>query len=226
MDGILLVDKPSGITSHDVVDIVRRRFAQRKVGHAGTLDPAATGLLVILLGAYTKRSAEFMAGEKGYRAVMVLGATSDTGDGDGTITPSRTGPIELSPRDVEAALEEFTGEIAQVPPMYSAVRHGGTKLYELARRGVEVARSPRPVTIRVLTMVEYAPPRVTLEVICSKGTYIRQLCVDIGAKLSCGAYCGELRRLSSGGFSVERSVPFDTLTSAPREELATMVVRA
>lgn len=223
MDGILIVNKPSGMTSHDVVDLIRRIFHVRKVGHAGTLDPMARGVLVMLLGTFTKESARLSSVEKEYVATMVLGAVSDTGDGDGRVVES-PGPVRVSRDEVETAAREFTGEILQVPPMYSAVKVKGVKMYELARRGIEVERAPRKIVIRSLDILECEIPRVTLKVVCSKGTYIRQLCADIGSRLGCGAYCGSLTRTRCGDHALEECVSLDALKGIPRSALERLLI--
>ena len=224
MDGILIVDKPSGMTSHDVVDFIRRAFAIKKVGHAGTLDPMATGVLVILLGRFTKEFARLHADEKEYRATMVLGAVSDTGDRDGRIVPSGV-RLEFSRATVDMVFRQFTGEITQIPPMYSAVKVRGKKMYELARKGIEVDRPPRTVIIKKLTIADFRIPRITFDVVCSKGTYIRQLCHDIGERLGCGAYIDALRRVRSGAFMIERAVSFGRLKSMKCSDFDAIVVR-
>jgi len=210
VNGILVVDKPKGITSHDVVDFIRRHFRLIKVGHAGTLDPIATGVLVLLIGDMTKRSAFLSNDEKEYEAKMVVGARSDTGDADGVLEPSKC-PLHFTRSAVEEVLKSFTGEIRQVPPMYSAIKFKGQKLYQLARRGVTVERAPRSVTISSLSIKEFRIPEIVIAVTCSKGTYIRQLGVDIGEKLGCGAYLADLRRIRSGTFRINEAVSFATL---------------
>ncbi|MFH1997015.1 MAG: tRNA pseudouridine(55) synthase TruB [Candidatus Omnitrophota bacterium] len=224
MDGVLLVDKPERMTSHDVVDFIRRRFRIKKVGHAGTLDPMATGLLVILLGKSTKDSLLFSGQEKGYEATMVLGVRSDTGDADGMLTDAG-GDAAIERETLNKAFEAFLGEIDQVPPMYSAVKYKGKKLYELARRGIAVKREPRRVIIRSLSIHKYDFPVVEFSVECSKGTYVRQLCIDIGERLGCGAHLTRLRRVRSGGFTVERSVALETLKERPRDSIGDLITK-
>ncbi|MCD4690877.1 tRNA pseudouridine(55) synthase TruB [bacterium] len=205
MDRVLVIDKPSGITSHDVVQGVRRVLRERRVGHAGTLDPAATGVLVILVGRATRLSQFLMASDKEYEGRMVLGATTNTHDGDGTVisTGDWASVTEERFRDVCAA---FTGDLLQTPPMVSAVKLNGRPLYELARRGIEVERNARPIVIREMDIIEFEPPNIRFRVVCSKGTYVRTLASDIGDSLGCGAHLGELRRTRSGDFDVDEAV--------------------
>jgi tRNA pseudouridine55 synthase len=211
--GIALVDKPEGLTSHDVVDFVRRKFGFKKVGHAGTLDPMATGLLIILLEGFTKRSVHFSNYDKEYEAELCLGARSDTGDREGKITEKKDWRLGVrSAGDVERVFASFRGEIRQVPPMYSAKKIKGKKLYELARKGKTVAREPRAVTIKEIKILDAAFPRVSFYVKCSKGTYIRQLAHDLGEKIGAGAYLAALRRTGVGPFKIRDAVSCDNLS--------------
>ena len=224
MDGILIVDKPQGCTSHDVVDFIRRKFGLKKVGHAGTLDPMATGVLVILIGKYTKSSASFLSADKEYDATLMLGATSDTLDAWGNITPSKpifgTGSGNIcGKKEIEEAFNKFLGEIGQVPPSYSAVRFKGKKLYELARRGINVKVEPRKVTIKEMNIYKINMPEVSFTVRCSKGTYIRQLSADIGSAMGCGAYLSRLRRTRSGDFTISEAISIEKLRSFDSEGL-------
>jgi tRNA pseudouridine55 synthase len=219
MDGILAVDKPQGMTSHDVVDFIRKRFGLKKVGHAGTLDPMATGLLIMLIGKATKESNRLMAHDKEYRAEMTLGQSSDTGDAWGKLSASDN-TIEVTAKEIEEAFKKFTGEIEQMPPMYSAVKHNGKKLYELARKGISVDVKPRKVTISKLKILSMSLPQIEFDVTCSKGTYIRQLCVDIGESLNCGAHLSRLRRTRSGDFSVDQALALDELARMDSSSLA------
>lgn len=187
-NGILIIDKPAGWTSHDVVAKLRGILHEKRIGHAGTLDPMATGVLPVFVGRAT-RAVEFAAErEKEYLAGLRLGLTTDTQDTTGTVTA--THPVTAGRADLEAVLPQFTGDILQIPPMYSAIKRQGQKLYELARRGQEVERDPRPVTIHALEILDQpSPTEYTLRVACSKGTYVRTLCHDIGQALGCGAPC-------------------------------------
>ena len=213
MDGILIVDKPKGITSHDVVDFTRRRFGLKKVGHAGTLDPIATGVLVLLVGKYTKSSALFMAADKEYDATLVLGARSDTDDADGRITASDA-EVDFVRSEIEGVFKKFLGEIEQVPPAYSAIKLLGKKSYELARRGIKVELKSRKVSIRGLEILSIALPEVRFRIVCSKGTYVRKLCADIGEALGCGGYLSELKRTRSGNFHIDEAINFEKLDRA------------
>lgn len=211
LDGILLVDKPSGWTSHDVVNFVRGRYRLAKVGHGGTLDPMATGLLVLLLGKGTQCSNAVMAGEKTYEGELTLGITTDSQDREGEILQTRPLPPDLDRARIEALLPEFTGEILQTPPMVSALKKDGVPLYKLAREGRTIEREARPVTIHQLEILELSPPVMGLRVRCSKGTYVRTLAHDIGEKLGCGAHLSALRRTASGSFSVNNALTVDAL---------------
>ncbi|MBN1965815.1 MAG: tRNA pseudouridine(55) synthase TruB [Anaerolineae bacterium] len=211
--GLLNINKPSGPTSHDVVARVRRSTRVRKIGHAGTLDPLASGVLVLCLGQATRLSEYVMRSRKTYRALVRFGVTTDTYDADGEVLAERSAD-DLTPARVEAALAPFRGEIAQVPPPYSAIKRDGKKLYELARAGEVVQAEPRPVTIYRLAVTGMALPDVTLEVECSPGTYIRSLAHDLGQALGVGAYLAGLVRAASGLFRIEEAVPLDVFEAA------------
>lgn len=202
LSGVLLLDKPAGYTSHDMVNRVRRLYHTRRVGHTGTLDPMATGLLVVLIGRAAKAAEYLVAGRKRYEALLRLGLTTDTEDSTGTIlSTSKSLPTK---EEVEAILPRFTGKIEQIPPMYSALKVDGRKLYDLARKGQTIERRPRPVEIYELTFAPTEnPAEYRLFATVSAGTYIRTLCADIGNALGCGGVMAELRRLETGGFSVE-----------------------
>ena len=209
--GILNIDKPAGITSHDVVYRVRRITGIRRVGHAGTLDPLATGVLVLAAGRAT-RLLEYIVGRpKTYWAQLHLGRTTTTYDAEGEIITEQ--PVTVSAAEFQAALNPFRGDIAQIPPMYSAIKREGKPLYELARQGIEVERPPRPVTIYTLELLHWSPPLVELSITCSAGTYIRSLAYDIGAALGCGAYLAGLRRTAVGDFTVDDALNLETLTA-------------
>lgn len=218
MFGFLNIDKPSGMTSHDVVAQIRRRAkqitgAEVKVGHAGTLDPMATGVLIVCLGAAARLSEYVMASTKRYRARVRLGVTTDTEDAEGETLETR--PIDgITEGDIRAALIPFIGEIEQVPPMYSAIKQGGKKLYELARAGKTVEREARHVRIDALELSDWQPPDFTLDVTCSAGTYIRSLARDIGAALGVGAHLAALTRTGSGGFTLENAVALSDVLAA------------
>lgn len=215
MNGILLIDKPAGWTSMDVCAKLRGALREKRVGHSGTLDPMATGLLAVFLGRAT-RAVEFAeAAEKEYLAALRLGVTTDTQDTSGTVLEQRE--ADVSDAALDAALARFRGEIDQLPPMYSAIKIGGKKLYEIARRGGEVARKARPVTIEELTVLGEADGDYVLRVRCSKGTYIRTLCHDIGAALGCGGVMSALRRTEVGAYRVRDAHTMDALCALPRE---------
>lgn len=206
--GILVLDKPSGPTSHDMVDRVRRASGLRRVGHAGTLDPLATGVLVILYGRGTRVSPYLAASDKEYRARVRLGVVTDTDDADGRVTAERSVP-ELSSDSIKSALGQFRGTIPQVPPDYSAIQRGGVRAYELARRGETIHQHARPVTIHRLDLVRWSRPDLILEVACSAGTYVRALARDLGEALGTGAHVASLRRLASGRFRVSDGRTWD-----------------
>jgi len=216
--GILLLDKPSGPTSHDLVNVVRRGTGERRVGHAGTLDPLATGLLVICLGPATRLSEYLTRKDKRYRARVRLGQTTTTYDADGQVVAESSHWPEHSA--LEAALAGFRGPQLQRPPPYSAIKRGGQKAYELARRGEAVELEPRSVTIHSLELVGWQPPECELEVSCSAGTYIRSLAHDLGQVLGCGAHLLGLRRTASGAFQVGEAVPLSELKMAFAEGAA------
>ena len=218
MDGILIVDKPQGLTSHDVVDFVRKKIGLKKVGHAGTLDPMATGVLVVLIGKYTKSSDLFLRDDKEYDATLRLGAASDTGDAWGRVEKS-VGTENISVKNIEEAFNKFMGEIEQVPPPYSAVKFKGKKLYELARKGINVKVAPRKVSIRELKITGINMPEVSFIVTCSKGTYIRQLSSDIGSLLGCGAHLSRLRRTRSGPFKIDEAIEMEELKKMDNTEV-------
>jgi tRNA pseudouridine55 synthase len=210
--GLLLVNKPRGITSHDVVDIVRRRLGMRKVGHAGTLDPLANGLLIILVGAYTKMFNRFVNFDKEYIGIMQLGTRTTTGDSQGEILQSKDYD-DLSSKDIEEVFSQFRGVQEQVPPMVSARKFKGKRLYKLARAGVTVKRQPREVNIKEIKVLDTNLPSIKFYVHCSKGTYVRQLAEDIGQKLGSCAHITSINRLSIGPFSVDEAVSPEQVTA-------------
>ena len=213
MTGILLVDKPSDWTSNDVVQKLRGVLHERRIGHAGTLDPMATGLLTVFVGRAT-RAVEFAeADEKRYRAGLRLGLTTDTQDTTGTVLERREAD-NITEAELERVLESFRGEIWQVPPMYSAVKVNGERLYKLARRGETAERKPRPVTIRSLDLLGREGEDWILEIRCSKGTYVRTLCADIGEALGCGGCMSALRRTGAGNFRVDEAHSLEDISRA------------
>lgn len=215
--GIILVDKPEGLTSHDVVDIVRAKLGTRRVGHAGTLDPMATGLLIILVGRATKYFNKFMTFDKTYAATMKLGVVTDTGDSLGKVL--RTYPVLCGEDAVIAAVKSFEGESEQIPPMVSALRYKGKRLYEIARQGKVVERAPRKITIRKITVEGVNLPFVDFVIECSKGTYIRKLAEDIGEKLGCGGCIVKIRRFSIGRYVIENAYSIDSLNEDSLQEI-------
>lgn len=218
MDGFILIDKPPGMTSHDVVDELRRITGIRRIGHAGTLDPFATGLLILGIGKATKGLGGLSAKQKEYVGTVALGATSDTQDGTGaiTVTPEAEMPSKRKLTDI---LGKFIGTMEQIPPMYSAKKIGGKKLYELARAGQTVERKPSIVTVHELALLSFEPPRFSIRVRTSSGTYIRTLAHDIGAALGCGAYLEDLRRTAIGDHRVEDASKLEELTPANWHQL-------
>jgi len=210
--GVLLIQKSAGMTSHDVVAQIRKIFQTKKVGHAGTLDPFATGLLVVCLGDATRIVQYLTDSEKTYHAVMKLGERTDTQDYTGEIIERRDVP-PLTEDDMRRMFARFTGEITQIPPMYSARRVQGKRLYELARAGIEVEREARPVTIHELTLTAMALPYLHIQVACSKGTYIRTLADDLGEAFGCGAHLTELERVQSGRFLLRDAMPLEELAA-------------
>lgn len=210
MDGIFNIYKQKGFTSHDVVAVVRKIIQQKKVGHTGTLDPDAEGVLPICVGKGTKLADYIMNGKKSYRAIVVLGTTTTTEDASGEILQKKE--VAFEQQKIEQAVYSFLGTYRQTPPMYSAIKVNGKKLYELAREGKEIERKQREITIFNIHITKFMPPnQFEIDVVCSKGTYIRTLCADIGKKLGCGAYMGSLLRTSSGMFSLDTAITLEEL---------------
>ena len=216
MNGIVIVDKPQGWTSQDVTARLRRVYATRRIGHGGTLDPMATGVLPVFVGRATRGVEFFGHAEKTYETLLLLGRTTDTQDVTGTTLAEKA--VHLSPADIERVLPRFRGDILQVPPMYSALKVNGKKLYELARKGQEVERQPRPITVFELTNLGFDGTRLSLRVRCSKGTYIRTLCQDIGDALDCGGCMEALRRVRAGEYGIEDAVPLEQLLESETPE--------
>jgi tRNA pseudouridine55 synthase len=223
LDGALLIDKPAGLTSHDVVDFVRASYRIRKVGHCGTLDPNATGLVVLVLGRATKLAEKLMADDKVYEGTLQLGVETDSFDADGAVTSTKpVPPLDLAQLNATAAT--FTGDQMQLPPMVSAVKVHGTPLYKLARKGVEVERKERLIHIFTFEFTDYAEPVAWFRVACTKGTYVRSLAHDLGRKLGCGAHLRNLRRLVSGRFDVADAFAFEDLARLDAKALQERVV--
>jgi tRNA pseudouridine55 synthase len=220
LDGAILIDKPSGPTSHDVVDLIRRQFGIKKVGHCGTLDPNATGLLIIVLGRGTKLSEKLMSDDKVYEGAMKFGETTNSYDADGEILETRPLP-PLTVEQLNELAATFVGDQMQMPPMVSAIKKNGVPLYKLARKGIEVEREPRLVHVYSFRFTEYREPLGVFRVACTKGTYVRSLAHDLGRKVGCGAHLATLRRTVSGKFDVADARPLDevlTLTTAELEK--------
>src|SRR6266545_6160361 len=223
LDGALLIDKPAGPTSHDVVDAIRRRFQIKKVGHCGTLDPGATGLLILVLGRGTKLSEKLMSADKIYEGTLRLGEATDSYDADGKLTASRpVPPLTLDQLNEVAAT--FIGDQMQLPPMVSAVKKDGVPLYKLARKGIEVERKERLIHIYNFRFSKYEEPVGYFRVACTKGTYVRTLAHDFGQKLGCGGHLASLRRIASGKFDVADALPLDQVLALSSTELEKRVI--
>jgi tRNA pseudouridine55 synthase len=222
-DGLILIDKPAGPTSHDVVDLIRRRFRIPKVGHGGSLDPQATGLLIIMLNRGTKISNLFLGSDKEYEGTMRLGLTTNSYDLDGEVTS--TAPwVDITRERLEEGMAKFQGDQMQVPPMVSAIKKAGVPLYKLARQGETVEREPRFVHLYEFSLQSFVPPDAVVRIRCTKGTYVRSLCHDLGQALGCGAALAQLRRTGSGRFRVEAAIPLDTALALPPAEFAARVI--
>ena len=212
MNGIVIIDKPADWTSQDVVSKLRGVFQTRRIGHGGTLDPMATGVLPVFVGRATRGVEFFEHAEKTYEAVLQLGITTNTEDTTGTVLEEK--PVSVSREQFLAVLDQFRGEIQQIPPMYSALKVNGQKLYELARKGKEVERKPRTITIHQLECLEFKETTAKIRVRCSKGTYIRTLCKDIGQALGCGGCMAALRRVGAGAYTIAEAIPLAELVAA------------
>jgi len=222
-DGVLLIDKPSGCTSHDVVDYVRNRFRFKKVGHCGTLDPLATGLLMLVIGKATKIQDLLMAEDKEYVGVMRFGVITASQDADGEVLETRPVP-DLSPGQIEAAFARYDGDFYQMPPMVSAIKKDGIALYKLARQGKTVEREPRFVHVFAHEVQGVRLPEIDFRVVCSKGFYVRTYAHDIGMDLGCGAHLQSLRRTKSGRFNLDRSITVDEISSGPAEAVRAKIL--
>jgi tRNA pseudouridine55 synthase len=218
MNGILLVDKPSGWTSHDVVAKLRYHLALQKIGHAGTLDPMATGLLLLLLGSATKVSPYVTNQDKTYEGTFCLGKETDSYDAEGEVIA--TYALSVSEEEIRNCIAQFLGDQMQLPPMFSAKKINGQPLYKLARRGEVVEREPRPVKIYEFSIPQIALPNVKFKIACSKGTYVRTLAYDFGKKLGCGAYLSELRRTKIGNFHLDQATSLENLLTLSPSEIA------
>jgi len=223
LDGAILVDKPTGLTSHDVVDAIRRKFGIKKVGHCGTLDPNATGLLIIVLGKGTKLSERLMGDDKVYEGTIKFGESTDSYDADGELTGSLPVPL-MSLDQLNEEASTFIGDLMQVPPMVSAIKKGGVPLYKLARKGVEVEREARLIHIYNFRFTEYQQALGTFKLACTKGTYVRSVAHDLGQKLGCGAHLATLRRSASGKFDVAEAKPLEEVLNYSQAQLEKRVL--
>ena len=221
--GFLIIDKPSGMTSHDVVDRVRGKLKIRKVGHLGTLDPLATGVLVMAIGQATKLAKYFVDDDKEYLTTVRLGTVTDSQDLDGKII-SQNDDVNITREQLEQELNSFIGEIDQIPPMVSAKKVGGERLYKLHRKGIEVKRDPKKVTIKSIILKEFDPPHAVFQVECSKGTYVRTLCSDLGEKLGTGGAMSALVRLRSGFFLIEDALKLDQFEEMELDQIARKIL--
>src|SRR3989454_10712547 len=218
IDGVILVDKAEGMTSHDVVALARRQLGIKKVGHCGTLDPIATGLLLLTIGRGTKVQDLLMSEDKEYVGTLTLGTSTSTQDREGEVVETKPVP-QLNEAEIRAAFEKFRGDFYQLPPMVSAKKHGGVPLYKLARQGKVVEREPRLVHVYRYSVDRVALPEIDFSVVCSKGFYVRTYVHDIGEELDCGAHLKSLRRTKSGRFDVAQAISVDQIKNAPREEI-------
>jgi tRNA pseudouridine55 synthase len=223
LDGALLIDKPAGPTSHDVVDIIRRQFRIQKVGHCGTLDPGATGLLIIVLGKATKLSERLMSDDKVYEGTLKFGETTDSYDADGEMVSSLPVP-PLTLDELNATADTFVGDQMQTPPMVSAVKVNGVPLYKMARKGVEVERKPRLIHIYTFRISKYEEPFADFKVACTKGTYVRTMAHELGQKVGCGAHLTRLRRTVSGKFDVQDAIELEELLKFTTSRLGERVI--
>jgi tRNA pseudouridine55 synthase len=223
LDGAILIDKPAGPTSHDVVDAIRRTFGIKKVGHCGTLDPNATGLLIIVLGRGTKLSEKLMGDDKVYEGMIQFGVATNSYDADGEVIETKPVP-PLTLEQLNTLAEGFIGDQMQTPPMVSAIKKNGVPLYKLARKGIEVEREPRLVHIYNFRFTNYAEPRGEFRLACTKGTYVRSIAHELGQKIGCGAHLAELRRNVSGKFDVADAVPLNAVLKMTMAELEKKVI--
>ena len=218
LEGVLLVDKPQGLTSHDVVYRLRRKLQMKKIGHAGTLDPMATGLLIMLIGKATRISQYLMSTDKVYEGEATLGVVTDSQDAEGEMMESRPVP-ELGEAQVREVMKTFLGDQYQTPPMHSAIKIDGVKLYHLARKGEEVEREPRFIRVAAFNLLSFASPKLTFDLHCTKGTYVRTIAHDLGQKLGCGAHLSALRRPASGKFTIGQCLPLEEIEKLSLPEI-------
>jgi tRNA pseudouridine55 synthase len=218
LEGVLLVDKPKGLTSHDVVYRLRRKLSMKKIGHAGTLDPMATGLLIMLIGKATRISQYLMSVDKAYEGEATLGVITDSQDAEGETMETRPVP-PLTEAAVREAMKGFLGDQYQTPPMHSAIKIDGVPLYKLARKGEEVEREPRFIRVMAFDLLGFALPKLTFRLLCTKGTYVRTIAHDLGQKLGCGAHLSALRRTGSGQFNIGQCLTLDALEAMTVPEI-------
>jgi tRNA pseudouridine55 synthase len=218
-DGVLLIDKPSTYTSHDVVNRVRHKLQQKRVGHAGTLDPMATGLLLMLVGKATRLSQYLTSSDKEYEGTLTLGSTTNSQDAEGEVMESRPVPADLDRAKIEAVMQTFRGDQYQTPPMFSAIKVGGVPLYKMARKGEEIDREPRFIRVSSIELLSCELPLVSFRVQCSKGTYIRTIAHDIGEKLGCGAHLSALRRTACGALRLDKALTLEAFMALPMSEI-------
>jgi tRNA pseudouridine55 synthase len=218
MEGVLLVDKPQGLTSHDVVYRLRRKLSMKKIGHAGTLDPMATGLLVMLIGKATRISQYLMSVDKAYEGEATLGVVTDSQDAEGEVLTTLPVP-ELTEAQVREAMKGFLGDQYQTPPMHSAIKIDGVPLYKMARKGEEVEREPRFIRVMSFELLSFVPPKITFRLLCTKGTYVRTIAHDLGQKLGCGAHLSALRRTGSGKFDIAQCLTLEAIETMSLPEI-------
>ncbi len=223
-DGLLLVDKPAGPTSHDIIDGIRWQFGLKKVGHCGTLDPAATGLLLVVVGKATRLSERLLSDDKVYEGIIKMGEVTDSYDAAGEVVESHEVPVDLSLEQLQEAGREFLGDIMQEPPMVSAVKKEGVPLYKLARKGVKVERKARLVHVYEFPLLHFQSPRVWFRVRCTKGGYVRSLAHELGARIGCGAHLERLHRTQSGSFKCDDAIRFEELLGLDRDGLAQRII--
>ncbi len=225
INGLLLVDKPKGMTSHDVINILRRKLNIKKIGHAGTLDPEATGLLLVLISkASTKRASSFSGLDKTYEVRLTLGIKTDTADHTGKIISEKK-VADFSKKQIDEVFARFSGDILQVPPMVSAKKVGGKKLYQLARKGISIERQPQKIRISQINISKVDLPHIYFSLRCSKGTYVRTLCEDIGEVFGCGAHMNGLRRTSVGGYSVKEAIEVENIKRCEIAEILNRLIK-
>lgn len=218
LEGVLLVDKPKGLTSHDVVYRLRRKLSMKKIGHAGTLDPMATGLLIMLIGKATRISQYLMSVDKAYEGEATLGVITDSQDAEGEVMETRPVP-PLTEAQLRDAMKGFLGDQYQTPPMHSAIKIDGVPLYKMARKGEEVEREPRFIRVMAFDLLGFNPPQLTFRLLCTKGTYVRTIAHDLGQKLGCGAHLSALRRTGSGQFRIDQCLTLEALEAMTLPEI-------